>query len=468
MDESLLLSLSDDVLLAVLSYLRPEQLLRCRMVCRRLRELCLHQDLWRKVNLLDRDRNVLHAALGVAPCLCSLQCGVRTPIATLGFLVVRTLCVVTKLVLTVKSATEAASATAVIYKLSALGGLRKLELDIQYDHAECRMATMTLMMAAYSIQGLKEFNITNSGLKPLPALTGDLDVRFSLTRLVYFARDADSFLLLLLKTHAATLQTVQLEFLTDVPVSSLAKLHELRYLSCYPSGDLWQLASLPKLESFAPSWTPGSLAPSGALYFLSQAPHLRTLVIRPTCTNPEALLRSVVGSRSAQFLRKIDFSASSNVWDLCVAPALSNFHSLKSLDMGCEPSDLFLRAVSPASVPCLTSLFVAFSKGSCLHAWFHRPAIQDVLVRNPQLHLRRSIYLTSENRYYGYSSYCAAEDGSCMWCHWGCHGSLRKVSWNKMAASAHVRRATCPVAVDCVKVAGSACPSCGHQSCPTI
>ncbi|XP_034240599.1 uncharacterized protein LOC117644933 isoform X2 [Thrips palmi] len=463
MEESMLLSLSEDVLLTVLAYLRPEELLRCRLVCRRLRELCLHRVLWRKVKLTDWDRNLLHAAFGVAPCISSLQCGGNSSIATLGYFVVGTACVVTKLMLIVESVSEAASATAVICKLTALGGLRKLDLRIRYDPRECPMVMMTLMKAAYCIEGLQELHFANSVLKPLPALTGDLDVRPSLTRLTYHARDADSFLLLLLKTHAATLQAVQLDILTDVPVSSLAKLNELRSLECYPSEDLSQLASLPKLESFAPSWTAGNLIPAGALDFLSQAPHLRTLLLYPPCTNPEALLRSLVGSRSAQFLVQLDVCASADLWDLCVAPALSNFHSLQSLDMGCEPSDVFLRAVSPTSVPCLTSLLVAFSKGSCLHAWFHRPAIQDVLVRNPRLHLRRSIYYyTSENRYSGYSSYCGGEDGSCMWCHWGCHGSLMKVSWNKVAASAHARRAACPR--DCVQVARSACPSCDLSS----
>ncbi|XP_034244700.1 uncharacterized protein LOC117647185 [Thrips palmi] len=42
-----LLDLPDDALLAVLAYLSRAELLGCRVVCRRLRDLCLHRHLWK-------------------------------------------------------------------------------------------------------------------------------------------------------------------------------------------------------------------------------------------------------------------------------------------------------------------------------------------------------------------------------------------------------------------------------------
>ncbi|XP_034233208.1 uncharacterized protein LOC117640623 [Thrips palmi] len=130
MEQSLLLALPDDALLAVLAFLPPRQLLSCRVLCRRLRDLCLHPDLWRRVRVLRwKDHDLWRSAFRLAPCLRELDIS-GNHLRGAASEVSRTSCVVAKLTLSVATTHEVTFATAIVEKVSALGGLEQLVLDI--------------------------------------------------------------------------------------------------------------------------------------------------------------------------------------------------------------------------------------------------------------------------------------------------------------------------------------------------
>lgn len=62
-----LLQLPDDVLVSVMQYLNVEDLLNCRLVCKRLASLSLHWDSWRLRRIGD-ENSCLCAELHLAPC----------------------------------------------------------------------------------------------------------------------------------------------------------------------------------------------------------------------------------------------------------------------------------------------------------------------------------------------------------------------------------------------------------------
>lgn len=301
----------DDVLLAVLSYLNPRELLSCRTVCRRLRGLCLHKDLWRHVVVGSWHKSgeaaAPPAALKLAPCLGLVRGGgdIVEPISTLAHFVAGSACVVAGLTLTIWNLHEIAPATAVILKHAAQGGLKNLSLAIAYLEGE---DVTTLLKAAYNTHGLERLCIQG---KHLPDTWCEKEVLPCLSELVYVSERMDPFLLLLLKTHAATLEEVFLLGMEeDIPVSLLASMPSLRRLQCSPSEDMPLLLSLP-LQVVALQVPSDEPFPEGALKFLGQASQLRSVSFYGGfsfgfCENPGAVLQALSTSFSARLLETLD------------------------------------------------------------------------------------------------------------------------------------------------------------------
>lgn len=258
----------------------------------------------------------------------------------------------------------------------------------------------------------------------------------SLTKLKYGSVTEYSFLKSLLATHAATLECVHLET-KYLPVSFLKMLPRLRSLACILNDDLSQLQALPTLDTFAVLDLGVHVFPPGALDFLSQASQLRCVSFPCPWQNPSAPLLALAGSRCARVVETLSLRCASNgdVMEL-VAASLHQFPSLQSLSLDAVPSDSFLHAVTPAFAPCLTTLTVRPT--GCPHAWLHGPAAQDLLARNPRLHLR-----LGGSR--GFLGRC-----DCRWCMrgWGCHAELmeaaREADSLRAAFASHSRRIGCP------------------------
>ncbi|XP_034256617.1 uncharacterized protein LOC117654269 isoform X2 [Thrips palmi] len=432
MDESqTLLALPDDALLAVLAFLQPRQLLRCRPVCRRLRDLCLHPQLWRTVKVLKDDKGLQCAALRLAPCLRLLQ--VASPSsANLEAAVYSTTCVVSEFHVTLEEESGQAFAVAALQLFSALGGLRKLAVAFKYRIAS--IETTPLLRVAYSLKHINQLTIGFASHLLSPEPLPWPEQRSSLTALQYITGSvtADPFLGLLLRTHATTLEEVAFDgALEELPVALLVNMPRLRSLDCRSQDGVSQLQALPSLESISlyvhddGAWSPG------VLDYLRQAPKLRSVTFEGPQAHIDivAPLRALAESPCANTLQSLSLHCKLDMFEL-VASTPPQFPSLQTLELHIKdagPFDTFLRAVSSSTAPCLTELRLA--PGGCPHAFLHGPALLDLLARNPRLHFRiLSAALRS----------CA-----CQWCAWGCHVELRGTALRR-AFAGHARTTDCP------------------------
>ncbi|XP_052123334.1 uncharacterized protein LOC127749373 [Frankliniella occidentalis] len=111
--------LPDDVLLMAMQYLDVPDLLACRIVCKRLGDLALHPDVWRRRRLSHTDPWVC-PALRLAPCLGEVH--LKLPAAGRHSLYTATRCAVAALRLT----------ALVVRGQEALGRLKRLHLDLGF------------------------------------------------------------------------------------------------------------------------------------------------------------------------------------------------------------------------------------------------------------------------------------------------------------------------------------------------
>ncbi|XP_034244113.1 uncharacterized protein LOC117646903 [Thrips palmi] len=440
MEKFELLSLPDEALLAVLAHLPPRELFNCRVACTRLRDLCMHRRLWQAATVWEK--GVLRAALNLAPCL-----GEISPVflGEVAYLVQGTTCVVNKLDLIVESESDAALATVIILKLSAVGGAENLSLQVRCSPSTPTLPT--LLRTILHLSGIQKLFFARCFYEdePLPTLLCDSELSSSLTKLTYCSRFAGPFLHQLLRTHAATLEVVQIYRARDFPVSSLATMPRLRALTCHLISDLVQLADLPNLETFNAflfryqSETFEDFPP-GAMQFLRKAPHLRAVKFQSLVKNIGPALSALAESASAPQIESIAGVAGAAEHLKLWAPLLRNFTSLRSLSLDCVPPKVLLKAIDPSSLPSLTELTLEKARAACVHSWVHDPAVQDVLSRNPGLHVRQ----------FGIQD---VQDCKCAWCYWGCHSLLK----GHTAFSSHSKRTGCPI--DCFQVASCSGPS---------
>lgn len=441
MDASML-SLPDDALLSVLEYLPPRMLFTCRAVCRRLRDMCLHPHLWRCVQL--ETGGVLLAALRLAPCLGAINFeGLN---ASLTDECIKTACIVEELDLFVHNDSAVMFASAIVKKFSTLGGLRKIKIEL-LGLGTGERDLPALVQEVLSVANLRELRVfTPTPLTVLPST----DSTPSLKSLYYGGAcfNVDPLLEWLLRTHTLTLEHVSLRT-SSLPVSLIKGIAGLRSLSCFVSEDLAKLATLPNLDTVDLWDFAVEDFPSEAVHFLLQAPHLRSVTLPLPTKHPMAPLLALAGHR----IETLELRCASAVVDL-VASALHLFPALKNFTLSrCKPSNYFLKSVSCTSLPHLSSLTV-WSRHSCPHAWLHDPAVQDLLVRNPLLHLRVP------------KGESIPEGCDCPWCLWGCHATpgFRANACGGFAFSSHSRRAGCPRG--CFQVAGMLRPSCARPSAP--
>ncbi|XP_034233166.1 uncharacterized protein LOC117640619 [Thrips palmi] len=428
MDQSLLLALPDDALLAVLAFLPPRQLFDCRVLCRRLRDLCLHRDLWRRVRVACplKHRGLCRSALRLAPCLRELDIS-GIDLEDAASEVSRTSCVVAKLELSVEATHVMTFATAIVEKASALGGLKELVLSIWVE--EGVVDVNGLLGAMYKADRLRKLTI--EGPCRVASING-LEKSPSLTELTCLYRPPhDALVEHLLEAHAATLERVVFEW-SVLPVSALLMLPRLRSFGCGICEE--DVLGLPEFLRAASQLRSVSLAPS-PYRFRIDADIIPALAASPSARVLETLELHVPNEKTV-FWRK-------------VAAAVPQFTALRTLSLKFDPFDLphpepcfdLMRALNPTTVPSLTTLEMLDlptpTAAFCVHAWMHDPAVEELPRRNPRLHLRlRLIFLDYEN--------C-----TCTWCNEKCHSDIRWRFEGCVAFAAHSREAYCPYPSEC-------------------
>ncbi|XP_034256689.1 uncharacterized protein LOC117654283 [Thrips palmi] len=325
----MLLALPDNALVRVLALLLPREFfsLRLRLVCRRLRDLCLHPNVWRSIRLRGGHKGLLKATLRLAPCLHKIYLP-SSNLQAAACAISNTKCVVTKLALAVQTEFEAAWATAMVLKFSTLAGFRKISPDLFRGATDALPPLLRMVNSVQDLRVLRVWGYSDAELPP--SLWSDLEPRPSLTKLKYEYAPSP-FLCLLLETHAATLEEVVL-FVDELPTSRLGMMPRLRSLTCRPSGDLSQLKKLSSLETLELYGFPEkNMCFPGAEEFLLQGPSLRSVSFdsESYCRVPSSsLLRALAKSPSTPVLERLSLRC---VEDLPVAAALQRFSSAKTV-----------------------------------------------------------------------------------------------------------------------------------------
>ncbi|XP_026285983.1 uncharacterized protein LOC113211727 [Frankliniella occidentalis] len=225
--------LPDDVLVTVMQFLNDvEDVLACRLVCKRLCGLAVHRDVWSYRSLAD-DHPSAGAVLHLAPCLDTLIVTGRVP--TLA--ATSTRCAVASLELRGNSGYFKPKKYAfIVNKQASFGRLRRLELF----HLICRVFERAkadvLVRTVASCSGLESIKVIGK----LPEVTHPVvqgPPRPSLTtfRCPPLTENSASFINTILAGHADTLEDVCImsegvKFDGTATVNLLAALPRLRRL----------------------------------------------------------------------------------------------------------------------------------------------------------------------------------------------------------------------------------------------
>ncbi|XP_026277394.1 uncharacterized protein LOC113205841 isoform X2 [Frankliniella occidentalis] len=373
--------LPDDVLVAVMQFLDVEDLLACRLVCKRFSSLVLHRDVWRHRSLDDDDwrrSSRVGAVLRLAPCLDKLVVSARSLAVTTTRCAVATLKLLTASLrgrLDVESDTLALAFALALRNQESLGRLRRLQLELPTFRSAPAIDALLGTVALCS--GLKSLEV----LTNLPKLIYPVQHGPPMPSLTHFRCSVDknsaSFVHTILAGHAATLEEVNLVIDAGLGVVETSRTAEL-------------LGTMPRIRSLR------------CQDFTATTEFCKMLV--------EAL--TSCGRSHLERLALLEVEA--------VRPllrALPLLPALRQLDLDAKPNDELLKSITTASA--LTLLEVALHEGGqCPHAWIHRDAVKTTLAANPSLHIQ--LWCNSDDK-------CVPQD--CETCVVGCH---QEVQWDEV------------------------------------
>ncbi|XP_026280139.1 uncharacterized protein LOC113207699 [Frankliniella occidentalis] len=422
--------LPDDVLVMTMKkYLGVEDVIGCRLVCKRFAALALHPDVWRGRRI---DRRYPHirakrystTVLHLAPCLEFYSTDMVPALIT-------TRCAISELRLRVaKEGFIAAEYALAVRNQEALGRLKSLHLEYysqcysQVTGGDALMSTLALCC------GLETLEISSSVPRTLrPVVHGPSSASLK-TFKCELIRNSASFVNTILAAHASTLENVDLE----VSYQSLFE----RY-NCWNSDDTARLlAGTPKLR-----WLVSSVLPGLEAVAVAARETLRILGLdfiakdQPAVTEAARTLRKATKLKNVSLTFRDDDDDDSSRPDFCgeVIEAIASPSIDYLLLRGCPPMealarklpglpalsllvvctplddelDKLLLAITPHAAPALRTLQLeSHDDNYCTHAWMHRDAVSTVLTANPLLHIQVK-----------YTTMC--EEDVCPACSLGCH-----------------------------------------------
>ncbi|XP_026276225.1 uncharacterized protein LOC113205020 [Frankliniella occidentalis] len=411
--------LPDDVLLVAMHFVSVEDVLSCRLVCKRLCGLALHRDIWRHRSVAD-GKSCTGAVLRLAPCLNKLTVKSRVP--TLA--VTTTRCAVANLELLPDyelhrdQVPECVLALALsVRNQEALGRLRRLKLVIYLPSADAllRMVASCSHLESLTVIGNRGIRHPVLNGPPVPSLR---EFQCSLVP------SCESFVHTILAGHAATLEDVALsgahETTTSILLAALPRLHRLRLddevrgleavAACKTLRDV-HITLYEDLDNLG----------KNAAEFLRRAYRLRRVHLEYSAGSDtgadhctvlvEALVSS--GPSRVEWLSLVRFEDVRPL--LRVLPSLPALRRLE-VDLGVteEPDDELLKGITPVTAPALTLLKIVVS--GCPHAWVHGDTAQATLAVNPSLHIQ-----------FWCRTVRKCDPQGCESCMLGCH---REVNWD--------------------------------------
>ncbi|XP_034246459.1 uncharacterized protein LOC117648206 isoform X2 [Thrips palmi] len=409
-----LCTLPDDELLQVFGFLTREQLLKCRTVCRRFRQLTLHPALWRRMNLLNPSWSALGAAtLRVAPCLRRLTVSNLDELVLLGTLLAASSCAVSELHV-VLDVVDAVLVAVVLARQATLGRLKEVKLTVTSTNVDAKSflpRLRQLLRQLLSTPGLEsielDLDVKTAALLETLALNAvkrAVPVPSSLRRLQYFSACKDPYLPLFLEWHAATLEVVKLRCGHPRAAPMLAAMPRLRELQCPVLKDMPALLACTELRSLRLSISkdesPRHLFPGVAEYLRSAVATIEDLVLDYFQDEGRAqavdLVLSLAGQRrTTPALKSLRFVFRNDMEQLIftepqpqLRPLAAVVHRLKhlvSLNIG-QFSDELLDALDGEFVPNLERLEVSY-RDECPHEWIHEEHVKELMQRCPRLHI---------------------------------------------------------------------------------
>ncbi|XP_034241538.1 uncharacterized protein LOC117645445 [Thrips palmi] len=403
-------SLPDEALVAVLRRVPLPDLLLCRAVCRRWRDLALHPDAWRHREFrdmsIDVPRSVLPAVLRLAPCLRRLDLW-----DVVGEVAV-TRCAVAGLKLRyVENGLVAALA---VRLLAALGETRPQRL-VDLTVGGCEAHSVALLRAVLDLRGLESLKVSESPdmRRTVTSLPPWAPPPASLRRLWWQGKvAAHCALLALLQAHAATLREVVLRLATKegakVEAKTAPALLLLRHCERLQSlsvqwnapeendgedsddEEVWEdddeddVDELPRADPLVKEALKGVLPRLADLSLAQDLPsdlHAHVVdCVREQAAPSGASALTRLALRDGQGAQ--GNHASVMLALLATLPVLVHLVELE-VEFAC---DALLDAVDPDTLPSLRWLF----SNSVLHstrAWAHRAAVTAFMARNPRAHL---------------------------------------------------------------------------------
>ncbi|XP_026274039.2 uncharacterized protein LOC113203514 [Frankliniella occidentalis] len=405
MTKPTLRQLPAEILMLVMQHLSVDDLLACRLVCRRLGSLVLQPEVWCRRQLGD-DKPCLCAVLCLAPCLDKVV--FSNKVHTKAFTMTR--CAVRHLTLHIKKGTECAQACVAVLKQELLGRLRSVELEVWHspeDVAPLDSGEALLKTLVSCSSGLESLDLHDGLPRPYtmrPVLHGPL--RSSLT---YFrceiSEASETFVNTVLAGHAASLEEVHLgsgdckkdtfQLFVGVP--------NLRSLTCLMFPGMQVLASCQKLRDvsfYADDRIPEPVV-RGAAKFFRLARKLRSVSVEFCYSEGDRrrfmeLLEALCSS--GESLEQLSVVCPPNLPPLLRAlprlPALQLLGVLVTTLIDPLPDGQekerhkFLVGITPATAPSLRRLELSTNDTlGCLHEWLHRDAVARVLTANPSLHI---------------------------------------------------------------------------------
>ncbi|XP_034244634.1 uncharacterized protein LOC117647166 isoform X3 [Thrips palmi] len=452
-------ALPEDELLQVLSHLSPGELLQCRQVCRRWRDLALHPDLWRSKSLRassGSSARLVAAALRLAPCLNHLSMLGSESMARLGVLLSSTTCAFAKLYIWVDPA-DAVLVAVVVSRQAALGRLRVVELSLWSRdlNEETFLRLQCLHESLLYTPGLERLYLSiGEGTAdimrwraPLSHVAkSDLPVPASLQVLMYPSEFAHTYLPLHLEWHASTLKSVTLGNAPPPPRTAalLSTVSNLRELTCPMMADmpailqcteLKVLRLYPRLEDATQPFLPGVLK-----FLRGAVMHLRDLALNfsvvPHLQASDTVLSLGGSGEAAPALKRLEFQFKCEN-DMSPPPGYGTvplrnlatvIHRLKNLvhlDLDGPLHDDLLRELDGEVLPHLQELYFDLPE-PCMHEWAHREQVRAAVLRCPLLHL---------------SAMSKWEEGACTFC----QGCCRHDSCERHVVFSHPTEAICGV-----------------------
>lgn len=395
-------TLPDADLLLVLDFLTASQLLQCREVCCRWRQMALHPSLWRSRNLsadpmlkehddkFNRSRTCLAAALRVAPCARSIEVTFDDPAADVWFLALAsTRCASSRLVLNM-SASDSLLAAQVLSRQATLGRLKDVDLSVHSVNEDNKRRASALLHQLIHIEGLEAIDFyCNHADDMLLAPARTVPVRASLRRLKTISDHLNPYLRLLMKWHSATLEDVSIKWMSTPVAPLLSSMPRLRRLECALLEDMPALLQCPSLKSLEVS--DGDTSTRAQVLGLQKllrgaAARLEDVFLELSLEDTAEVLLSlgVTEAAPATLLTLCVFEASPELLPI-LAATLVRLPRLTTLQVDCGPSDAFLQALDGRVVPKLVDL--TFSPPGCPYELAHSDKVRQLMRRYPLLHV---------------------------------------------------------------------------------